>query len=90
MVWVAQVADPVAPWAITIALISLVVTAGVGVYTARTNRRTARESAELAAWPALVRSLQDEVDRLSAQVARLEGENDLPSTDPLDPGRGNN
>jgi hypothetical protein len=82
----AQAVDPVAPWALALALISLVVTAGVGVYTARTNRRTARENAELASWPALVAALEAEVARLGAQVARLERQSEISP----DPGRGNN
>jgi len=62
-VLLAQPADPVAPWALVVALVSLVVTAGVGVYSAHSQRKTTRENAELAAWPALVRSLQDELTR---------------------------
>ena len=69
---VLAVGDPVAPWALVIALVSLVVSAAVSVYTAHTNRRTARETAALANWPALVAALETEVDRLTARLDRLE------------------
>ena len=57
---------PSGGWAITIALLGLVVSLVVGIYTARSNRKAALESAELAAWPAMVQALQVEVARLRA------------------------
>jgi len=65
-------AEVTAPWALAVAVAGFVVSAIVGVYSAHTARRSARENAQLAAWPLLVTGLQTEVDRLHARVAELE------------------
>jgi ribulose 1,5-bisphosphate carboxylase large subunit-like protein len=65
-------ADPVAPWALVVAVIGFVVSAAAGIYSTRTARKTAQESAQVAAWAAIVQALQGEVDRLHARVAELE------------------
>jgi type II secretory pathway component PulJ len=53
-------------WATTLAVLGLLVSFVVGVYTARSNRKSARETAELANWPAMVQALETEVARLRA------------------------
>jgi hypothetical protein len=45
-------------WATTLAVLGLLVSFVVGVYTARSNRKSARETAELANWPAMVQALE--------------------------------
>jgi hypothetical protein len=56
----------VADWATTLAVLGLLCSFVVGIYTARSNRKAARETAELASWPPLVQALQAEVERLRA------------------------
>lgn len=56
-------------WAIVLALLGLVVSLVVGIYTARSNRKAARETAEMAGWPAMVQALQAEVARLQSNQA---------------------
>lgn len=62
--FVAQVTHPLAAFTLPIAVLGLVVSLVVGVYSAWSARKSAREVAELANWPAMVAALQAEVTRL--------------------------
>lgn len=70
---IATVAHPLAQYTTAIAVLGLLVSLVVGIYSAWSSRKAARETAELANWPAMVAALQAEVDRLNAQVIVLEG-----------------
>jgi cell division protein FtsB len=61
-----------APWALIIAVVGFVTSAIVGMYSAHTARKTAREQAQFADWRALTAALQVEVSRLHTRVAELE------------------
>jgi hypothetical protein len=63
---VAQIEHPFAAWTFPIAVLGLVVSLVVGIYSAWSARKSAREVAELANWPAMVAALQAEVTRLRA------------------------
>lgn len=51
-------------WALIVAIVGFIISAAVGVYSAHSARKTSRENATLASWPAMVSALQAEVTRL--------------------------